>query len=43
MLAIWIPQGKPQTPMDMANGCDVLINSEHVTGQAIIVDGGATM
>lgn len=38
-----IPQGKSQTPMDMAKAVMFLINSEHVTGQAIIVDGGATM
>ena len=38
-----IPQGKPQTPTDMAKAVTFLISSEHITGQAIIVDGGATM
>ncbi|MGA3328629.1 MAG: SDR family NAD(P)-dependent oxidoreductase [Terriglobia bacterium] len=38
-----IPQGEPQTEEDMAEGVVFLAVSDHVTGQAITIDGGATM
>lgn len=36
-----IPQGEPQTAEDMAEAVVFLAVSDHVTGQAIYVDGGA--
>jgi meso-butanediol dehydrogenase/(S,S)-butanediol dehydrogenase/diacetyl reductase len=36
-----IPQGVEQTPEDMAKLTLFFIYSDHVTGQAINVDGGA--
>lgn len=38
-----IPQGEPQTEEDMAEAIMFLAVSDHVTGQAISVDGGAFM
>jgi NAD(P)-dependent dehydrogenase (short-subunit alcohol dehydrogenase family) len=38
-----IPQGEPQTEEDMAEAVMFLALSDHVTGQAISVDGGACM
>jgi meso-butanediol dehydrogenase/(S,S)-butanediol dehydrogenase/diacetyl reductase len=38
-----IPQGEPQTAEDMAEAVVFLAVSDHVTGQAISVDGGACM
>jgi NAD(P)-dependent dehydrogenase (short-subunit alcohol dehydrogenase family) len=38
-----IPQGVPQTPEDMAEAVIFLAVSDHVTGQAICVDGGTTI
>lgn len=39
----FIPQGMPQTEADMAEAIVFLMNSDHVTGQAINVDGGSVM
>lgn len=39
----FIPQGEPQTVEDMAEAVVFLANSDHVTGQAINVDGGSVM
>ena len=42
-LDIMIPQGVPQTTEDIAEAVVFLALSDHVTGQDIIVDGGATI
>ena len=42
-VAAMIPQGEPQTEEDMAEAVMFLALSDHVTGQAIGVDGGACM
>jgi len=36
-----IPQKVAQTPQDMAKAVVFLLESEHVTGQAIAISGGA--
>lgn len=38
-----IPQRVPQTPEDMAEAVLFLAFSDHITGQAISVDGGTTI
>jgi meso-butanediol dehydrogenase/(S,S)-butanediol dehydrogenase/diacetyl reductase len=38
-----IPQGVPQTPEDMAEAVMFIAVSDHVTGQAISIDGGTTI
>ncbi|MFH1135912.1 MAG: SDR family NAD(P)-dependent oxidoreductase [Pseudomonadota bacterium] len=40
-LAAFIPQGVAQTPEDMGDAVVYLAAAEHVTGQALNVDGGA--
>lgn len=42
-VAAFIPQGVPQTEADMAEAVMFLVRSDHVTGQAINVDGGSVM
>jgi len=42
-VATRIPQGEAQTEEDMAEAVVFLAVSDHVTGQAITIDGGATM
>ena len=42
-VAEFIPQGESQTPEDMAEAVMFLALSDHVTGQAINVDGGMCM
>lgn len=42
-VAAFIPQGVPQTEADMAEAVIFLAMSDHVTGQAINVDGGCVM
>jgi len=39
----FIPQGVPQTAEDMAEGVMYFAVSDHVTGQSINIDGGASM
>lgn len=39
-LATFIPQGVPQTPEDIGEAVVFLAGADHITGQAISVDGG---